>query len=83
MGQRGEEASDNPLRVLLFKVLRVAESLAGGPVFIGNDVVHRKSPEYCLDEDEFSLPCELDSLWPEWRKVADETQIPETTYFIY
>jgi len=77
-----EPPQENPMRVLLFKVFRVMERLAGGPIYVGNDIVDSKHPE-SSEAEAFHLPSSLDSLWPQWREVADRVELDEEVFFIF
>ncbi len=71
------------IQIPLFKALRVAESLAGGPVYIGNDVMSRFRPPDPFDEDDddpFHLPFELDMLFDDWREIAAQEITPEALF---
>jgi hypothetical protein len=78
-----EPPEDNPRRVLLFKVLRVVESLAGGPVYVDSDFFYHKAPDDDIPGEEFTLPPELDLFWPNWREVADRAELREVFDFVY
>jgi len=78
-----EPIEDNPLRVLLLKVLRVVESLAGGPIYLGSDFFYLKAPDEATPRTKFSLPSKLDLLWPNWREVADRVELKKITDFVY
>jgi hypothetical protein len=78
-----ELPEDNPLRVLLFKVLLSVERIAGGPVYIGNDLFCLRTPEEETEKFKFFLPYKLDSLWESWREVAEKFGVPDNLCFIY
>ncbi len=81
-GTDSDSAEENPYRLLFFKVMRIAEKLAGGPVYVGIDMFHCRLPDDC-PHGKFSLPPELDFYWEEWREVADRFDPPEGTNFVY
>jgi hypothetical protein len=78
-----EKPEENSKRLLLFKVLLAVERVAGGPVYIGNDVVCLSNPKYAMQKWEFFLPSPLDFYWKNWREVAEKFQVPEGTVFTY
>ncbi len=53
-GTDSKPAEENHYRLLFFKVMRVAEKLACGPVYVGIDMFYCKTPVDCSNE-EFSL----------------------------
>ncbi|MBI1923938.1 hypothetical protein HYR99_06770, partial [Candidatus Poribacteria bacterium] len=72
----------NVVQVTFLKVMRVVERLAGGPIYIGNDVVSPKVPEDAdLHGTGFYLPVELDTLLSKWREV--DTVEVDDPYMIF
>jgi hypothetical protein len=62
---------DSKIQIPFLKIALSAEKIAGGPVHLGNDVIYSKeSPEDIDADDFFTIPMELDSVIPEWRKIA-------------
>jgi len=73
---------ENVVQVTFLKVMRVVERLAGGPIYIGNDVVSPKVPEDAdLHGTGFYLPVELDILLSKWREV--DTVEVDDPYMIF
>jgi hypothetical protein len=77
--------AENPVQMTFFKILCSVEEIAGGPLYVGNDVVHSRLPP--LEEDSeaaienFWRPSKLDYLIPNWRDAKD---IPvENPYLVY
>ena len=63
---------DNPVQLTFLKVMLTVERLAGGPVYVGNDVVNKHSPEEVdTPEEAYFLPPLLDHLIPQWREVEN------------
>ncbi|MCP4695587.1 MAG: hypothetical protein GY862_01880 [Gammaproteobacteria bacterium] len=73
---------DNPVQLTFFKAMLAVERIAGGPVYVGNDVINRHMPRYAEkyeagyekyqtpddeEDEDFYLPGELDGLIPNWR----------------
>ena len=62
---------DSAIQALFLKTALAAETIAGGPVHLGNDVIHRSEPPEDIENDEiFSIPMEIDSLINNWREIA-------------
>jgi hypothetical protein len=66
---------ENPVQMTFFKILCSVEAIAGGPLYVGNDVVHSRLPPLEDDSEEaaesFWRPSELDYLIPNWREAKD------------
>lgn len=68
--ESGDPDFDCPVQLTFLKTMVIVEEIAGGPVYVGNDVVCKHTPSDCPEEDmEFYLPLELDFIIPNWRKV--------------
>jgi hypothetical protein len=69
-----EEDEPDEYDITFLKIMLLVEQIAGGPIYVGNDVVNPKYPgEYEQDEDDalyFWLPPKLDSLRANWRETA-------------
>ena len=66
---------DTSVQLTFLKVMLAVERLAGGPVYVGNDAVHRHLPEEVnAHEEACFLPPLLDNLIPQWREVG-KTQV--------
>ncbi len=59
------------VQVSFLKAMRMAERLAGGPVYLGNDVIWHIRPPEDSEERSFTIPFELDSMIDNWREIAD------------
>ncbi len=61
-----------PAQITFLKIMLTAEKIAGGPVYVGNDVVCKATPfDFPGEEPGFYVPSSLDWLIPNWRKVED------------
>jgi len=69
-----EEDEPDEYDITFFKVMLRVEELAGGAVYVGNDILNKYCPSEGLgdedDEDDFWLPFNLDSLRGNWRETA-------------
>ena len=73
---------ENPVQLTFLKLMLVVERLAGGPIYIGADVLDPHRPEDKAQSNrEFSLPDKLDLLMPNWRK-ANRAK-PERAYLVF
>jgi hypothetical protein len=63
-------------QVTFCKAMQTAEALAGGPVYLGNDVVWSRTPSSTYDE-EFTLPPDLSVIMEDWRTIAALPITPE------
>lgn len=62
-----EPDADNRAQLTFLKVMYLIEELAGGPVFVGNDVGDFHTPAIAESVGEsFFLPPKLDILLPNW-----------------
>jgi hypothetical protein len=60
------------VHITFLKVMHAVEKIAGGPVYVGNDVISTRTPSEVLeDEYPFFLPSQLDFIVPDWRKTAE------------
>jgi len=77
---------DNPdfdyaIQVSFLKAVRIAEELAGGPVYFGNDVVSGYQPPEKPEHDEFfHIPFELENIIENWREIADTKINPDELF---
>jgi hypothetical protein len=62
------------------KAMQVAERIAGGPVFLGNDVIYARTPGVTHGNETFMLPPELDVMLGNWRAIAALPITPEELY---
>ncbi|UCH97973.1 MAG: hypothetical protein JSV88_14255 [Candidatus Aminicenantes bacterium] len=59
------------VHITFLKAMLSVEKIAGGPVYVGDDIVDRHTPADVLeDERPFYLPLDLDLLIPGWREKA-------------
>lgn len=79
-----EEASKEPtpFQITFFRCMLLVEQAAGGPIYVGNDVIHHRTP-FDFPEDPFWLPLELDFLWPNWREIAQMPLAPDELRLIF
>jgi len=67
---------DNPdfdpvVLISFLKIALAAEKIAGGPVYLGNDVINLSEPPDDPETDDFfSIPLEIDMLIHNWREIA-------------
>lgn len=60
------------VHITFLKVMHAVEKIAGGPVYVGDDVIFAHTPEDALEaKDSFYLPIELDYMVADWRKTAE------------
>jgi hypothetical protein len=64
--------STNDIQMTFLKIMCAVERIAGGPVYVGNDVLNDHAPDDAEgSSSEFWLPFRLDSLIPKWRDAAE------------
>jgi len=74
--------ASNDVQITFLKILLAVEKLAGGPVYVGNDVICPKLPRENEEHDEeFFFPAELDSILTHWRNV--ETIEPTDPHLVF
>lgn len=66
---REEDEAPTPVQITFFRCMLLVERAAGGPIYVGNDVVNYRTPSD-FPEEGFWLPPRLDSLWSNWREIA-------------
>lgn len=72
-----ESYCDNPkfdymTQLSFLKAMLTAEKLAGGPVYLGNDVIYSTLPsEHPEDDKFFYIPSEMDIMIENWREIAN------------
>lgn len=72
---------DDAVQISFLKAARIAEELAGGPVFFGNDVVSGCEPPEKPEHNRFfHIPCELDDMIENWREIAGTAITPEELF---
>jgi hypothetical protein len=81
----GKKAYPNPrfnhvAQAAFCKAMAVAEELAGGPVYLGNDVIWHKTPDRIYRNETFLLPPELEVMVEDWRTIAALPITPEELY---
>jgi hypothetical protein len=60
------------VHITFLKVMHVVEKIAGGPVYVGNDVISKRtSSDFMEDDFPFFLPSQLDYIVTDWRKTAE------------
>lgn len=69
------EVEPTDSEITFLKIMALVEQVAGGPIYLGNDVVLAKEPpEEDEDDDDpdfsFWIPAELDSYCKQWREIA-------------
>lgn len=67
--------STNPTdtQIIFFRCMHLVEQVAGGPIYVGNDLIYRCVPDEFPSED-FVLPPPLDSLCWNWRDLASTSR---------
>ncbi|MFC2140763.1 hypothetical protein ACFLQP_00515 [Acidobacteriota bacterium] len=61
----------NIVHITFLKTMLTVEKIAGGPIYVGDDIVNRHTPSDVLDDERpFYLPLDLDLLVPGWRETA-------------
>lgn len=78
--EEGEEPT--PIQITFFRCMLLVEQAAGGPIYVGNDVVYHHTP-FDFPEEPFWLPGELDALWPNWREIARIPLAPDEFCLIF
>lgn len=79
--ERGPD-SENPVQVTFLKAMLAVERAAGGPIYVGNDLINFDTPEDAAAfQEEFFLPAALDWLIPRWRE-AEKLVVDDPVMFL-
>lgn len=80
--ERGCIQTNRPIHLTFLKVMLAVERIAGGPVYVGDDVAYVYTPGRLEDSEYiYMLPPKLDIVIPTWRDI--ETIEIEEPFLIF